>query len=495
MGFNGYTKQYHQQNSQQTINNKMSGIGTIDDTLDDTETFRATESGPIIDCFICHEKQQSTEDDRHSITHSTIQPFYLTSCSHVLCATHAHECAQTRHPKCSYCSASNINVIEIDKKSMPPDIYRVFENVDDQLGNLYGIMQFQSNIVKGRIKHLEQINMQLYKKCERQRELLVQARDELAACKGLKQRVENLEKELGQRGRNGVQESKVRHKTMAEKSNGRDATKLQDSNSLQSSMATNKPVKQYEYNKANHTFNKVNVLPVSSFNESSFVNTENGRNNAVAESTAIYGKEYRVNQNRFADNAGKRHVLDRLGINLLSRDVVTQDIRDTKRSSGQWNIKGSTLSVAKPPQRSIYSGNSNNNNNNGGPGIFQNMKCSNTNTSHSKILSSNSNYAITKPNFNEQRINTNLIQGSEIQKRRNTMMYNTPVSINNDKTIRGSTREFLHNYSFKQQYANAANTAGSIMNNSTNNFKNRYDTNKQAHRHEFSRQSKFTRMR
>lgn len=381
----------------------MNEVERFNDTLDKNTTLKTMDSEIVIDCCVCHKKQQHIAEEQHNTGHPTTNvsnhPFYLTSCSHVLCPAHARHCTKILHSKCPYCSATNIEIIQINRTTMSQDIYKVFENVDDQLGNLYGIMQFQSNIVRERMKHLEELNMELSQKCERQRELLIQARNELAVCKGLKQKVESLQEELKARNRNGIQESKVRQKP-----------------TLQDPLLKTKPVKQYEYNKANHTFNRVNVLPLNSSKENSFINAELGKSYAVAESTTIAGIEYMVgdnndvlNEKKTNNNGGKPNVLERLGIKLTSRDVIIRNIKNGDHSAGQYDKRRDLLFMSKNSHLMNSGENgSNKNNTNSGFGIFQHMKSSNTNTSHSGILSPDSSYGITKPNYGERTINANL---------------------------------------------------------------------------------------
>lgn len=130
----------------------------------------------FVHCAICH-KQSSRQ-----------YPLYLTSCAHILCSEHLGG------KVCTICKTNDVLAIKLEeKKEMPDEIKTLFQPIPSMLESLYNASQFQITGLINQCHYYKENCLKLSEKCGRQRELLLQAKQELDSVVQLESKIQELE--------------------------------------------------------------------------------------------------------------------------------------------------------------------------------------------------------------------------------------------------------------------------------------------------------------
>lgn len=130
-----------------------------------------------VNCSQCHKpynNQQGTSNGK----------FWLTSCAHILCDKHYHNGMTV----CPVCTTSRISVLPLDGDSskLPTEVQSFFKPFVSQLEPLYTVANFQWESMVQLCEYYQDMCLKLQEKCNRQRQLLYQAKEELDKFTALK---------------------------------------------------------------------------------------------------------------------------------------------------------------------------------------------------------------------------------------------------------------------------------------------------------------------
>ncbi|AET38756.1 SUMO ligase CST9 Ecym_3263 [Eremothecium cymbalariae DBVPG len=122
--------------------------------------------------------------------------FSLTSCAHILCEKHIP--GSGKPMRCPVCQKDNISVLKLSSdphvnSKFPAEVQNFFIPFTRHLEPLYSIAQFQWDALSEQCEYYKSISYKLQEKCNRQRQLLYNAREELEQLSELKERVKQLE--------------------------------------------------------------------------------------------------------------------------------------------------------------------------------------------------------------------------------------------------------------------------------------------------------------
>lgn len=158
---------------------------------------------PFVHCGVCHVSYTGF---------SSSQPdFWLTSCAHILCTQHiggdmlSPKDLTKLKLKCPICHVENVSVLPLQQNnSLPQELTAFFQPLALQLENLYSVAQFQICGTMEQCEYYSKTCLKLQEKCNRQRQLLYNAREELNAVARYKERIKALEDELEALKRNST---------------------------------------------------------------------------------------------------------------------------------------------------------------------------------------------------------------------------------------------------------------------------------------------------
>ncbi|CDO92165.1 unnamed protein product [Kluyveromyces dobzhanskii CBS 2104] len=130
-----------------------------------------------VNCSKCHKPYGDVQGARNG-------KFWLTSCAHILCDGHYHEGIVV----CPVCGMDRISVLPLDGDSskLPAEVQSFFKPFVSQLEPLYTVANFQWESMVHVCEYYQQMCLKLQHKCNRQRELLFRAKDELDKFTALK---------------------------------------------------------------------------------------------------------------------------------------------------------------------------------------------------------------------------------------------------------------------------------------------------------------------
>lgn len=120
-----------------------------------------------VNCSCCHKPYGENEQDS----------FWLTSCAHILCEKHY----KSNMSCCPLCGKHGISLLSLDgdTSQLPLEVQSFFIPFTAQLEPLYTVANFQWDSMAQLCQYYRQMCLKLQEKCNRQRQLLYQAKTEL----------------------------------------------------------------------------------------------------------------------------------------------------------------------------------------------------------------------------------------------------------------------------------------------------------------------------
>ena len=130
-----------------------------------------------VNCSKCHKPYSSNSETENG-------KFWLTSCAHIVCSKHCNGSTTV----CPVCGTERVSVLPLDDDSskLPTEVQSFFKPFTSQLEPLYTVANFQWDSMVQVCGYYRQMCVKLQEKCNRQRELLVQAKEELDKYTALK---------------------------------------------------------------------------------------------------------------------------------------------------------------------------------------------------------------------------------------------------------------------------------------------------------------------
>ncbi|ODV95948.1 hypothetical protein PACTADRAFT_2251 [Pachysolen tannophilus NRRL Y-2460] len=148
---------------------------------------------PFIYCGVCHKDGTYNDGDGKA------DPFWLTSCAHILCREHVG--GKMLRPadlerlriRCPVCQTQEVSVVRLSN-NLPGDLKPYFKPFPSQIEALFAAAQFQYCGMAELISHQKKFIDKLFNKIDKQKQLLYAAKAEVSQVEDLKIKMTNLEK-------------------------------------------------------------------------------------------------------------------------------------------------------------------------------------------------------------------------------------------------------------------------------------------------------------